>query len=164
MHSSPSSKVTVGLCELGPKNPEKTRHICESNSWKLNTSKSGFTSIESFSFLKGWSPPWAESQHKVFLDCRCLQGESCSRLVCGLTWVQVAVPLKSHCQGSSHPFKRGRRESCEVSHRGPLGNSRTGGWVLSPSLAGWLSLPVPSLPLPVDLGTRRTCRVQTTFG
>lgn len=53
MHSSPSSKVTVGLCGLGPKNPEKTRHICESNSWKLNTSKSGFTSIESFSFLKG---------------------------------------------------------------------------------------------------------------
>lgn len=28
---------------------------CESNSWKLNTSESLFTTVESFSSLKGWS-------------------------------------------------------------------------------------------------------------
>lgn len=32
---------------------EKIRHICNPESWKLNASKSMFTSIESISFLKG---------------------------------------------------------------------------------------------------------------
>ena len=118
------------------------RHICESNSWKLNASKSVFTSIESFSFLKGWSSPCAESQHKVFLDHRCLQGESCRCLVFGLTWVQIAVQLKSHLQGSSHPVKSGRTESCEVSHWAPLGTAGQTDGCCPPR---WLAVPPCSL-------------------
>lgn len=129
------------------------RHICESNSWKLNASNSMFTSVESLSFLKGWSSPCAERQRKVFLDCRCLQGESCRHLVFGLTWVQAAVQLQSHLQGSSHPIKSGRTESCEGCRWGPLSAAGQTGGCCPPC---WLAVPpCPLHPLcPRTWGTQ----------
>lgn len=115
---------------------------CKSDSWKLNTCKSLFTSIESFSSLKGWSycpesfGPWMLSE-----NCRCL--------VFGLTWLAIAVQLKSHIQALLIPLRVEGQKSVRWSTEDPSAHPDRG--LGAAPIYGWLSLPVPSPPLPDHL-------------
>lgn len=125
MQSSPSNKVSVGFCGLSQKK------IWENEEYFI----SAFTSIESLSFLKGWSSPVLRASARSLwtIDARGKLQTSC-------IWPNLSS--ESHLQGSSHPTKSGRTESCTMSHWGPFITARQISGCCPPH-----SLSVPPCPL-----------------
>lgn len=142
VHNSPSLKSCVGVHRLSEKNIRKweifVNHICnckncESNSRKLNTGKSVYLYWKLF-FTKG-----------LKLLCRkLLTIDAFRELQMSCIWSN----LTSNCcsaetshSNSSHPFRGGRTEICEVVPWVPPEHLERG--LGAAPILGWLSLPVP---------------------